>query len=80
MKVLVFSWRLFRNRLPTRANLFRRGIISHEAQFCVSGCGLQETGNHLFLTCCLFGQIWQLVRNWPFVYIADPSNILDHFY
>jgi len=61
--VSMFAWRLFRNRLSTKMNLFRRGIISHEARFCVSGCGLQEIENHLFLTCSLFGQIWQLVRN-----------------
>lgn len=31
LKVSIFAWRLFRNRLPTKVNLFRRGIISNEA-------------------------------------------------
>jgi len=31
LKVSVFAWHLFRNRLPTTANLFSRGIISHES-------------------------------------------------
>lgn len=62
VKVLVFSWRLFRDRLPTRANLCRRGIISHEAQVCVSGCGLHESGNYLFLTCSLMVRFDSLLR------------------
>jgi hypothetical protein len=70
----------FRNWLPSKTNLFLRGIISPETQLCVSGCGQQESETHLFLTCRLFGQLWQLVRNWLSVYSADPSNIVDHFY
>jgi len=27
LKVSVFGWRLFKNRLPTKDNLFRRGVI-----------------------------------------------------
>jgi len=34
----------------------------------------------LFLSCTLFGQIWQLIRSWLCVYSADPDNIVDHFY
>jgi hypothetical protein len=78
LKVTVFTWHLFRFRLPT--NLYRRGVISSEAQICVAGCGLQETENHLFLSCPLFGQMWQLVRNWLCVYSADHYTIVDHFY
>jgi len=62
-------------------NLYRRGVIPLEAQMCVAaGCGFQETENHLFLSCPLFDQIWQLVRNWLCVYSADHYNIVDHFY
>jgi len=80
VKVLVFAWHLFRNRLPSKTNLFRRGIISYKAQLCVSGCGHQESESHLFLTCPLFGQLWHLVRNWLSVFTVDPSNIQDIFY
>jgi len=50
-KVLIFAWRLVRNRLSTKVNLFRRGVIHYEAQSCVSGCGLSESSDHLFLLC-----------------------------
>ena len=32
LKVFVCTWRLFRYRLPTKSNLFRRGIVTTEAQ------------------------------------------------
>jgi len=51
LKVSVFAWRLFRNRLPTKANLFRRGVILDEAQLCVNGCGSIESWVNIFLLC-----------------------------
>ena len=63
LKVSAFAWRLFWNRLSSKKNLFRRGIISSEAWLCVLGCGQQKSEFHLFLTCPIFGQLWQLVRN-----------------
>ncbi|GAU13337.1 hypothetical protein TSUD_42910 [Trifolium subterraneum] len=48
MKVSICAWRLLRDRLPTRANLVSRGIISPEAHFCVSGCGGIESAQHRF--------------------------------
>jgi len=80
LKVSVFAWRLFRNRLSSKVNFFRRGIIHLNSQHCVSGCGLQELESHLFLICSLFSQIWQLLRTWLCVHSANPSNILDHFH
>jgi hypothetical protein len=64
LKVSVFFWRLFWNRLPSKSNLVRQGIIPSEAQLCVTGCGLQESADHLFFSCDFFGKIWQFVRNW----------------
>jgi hypothetical protein len=80
LKVSVFAWRLFRNRLPTKANLFRRGIVQNDAQMCVTGCGLVESDAHLFLHCDIFGQVWQLVRHWLSVSSADPATVVDHFH
>jgi len=64
----LFTWRLFRNRLPSKPNLLHRSIILPKAQLCFSDCGLQETKNHLFWSWYFFGQIWQLVGN-CFVFI-----------
>lgn len=43
-----------RNKLPTRDNLFQHGVISHDAQHCVSGRGKVETTNDLFFHCSIF--------------------------
>ena len=39
LKVVLFAWRLFRDRLPTKDNLFHRGVIDHDSRMCVTGCG-----------------------------------------
>ncbi|GAU11113.1 hypothetical protein TSUD_197370 [Trifolium subterraneum] len=51
VKVSVFAWRFMENRIPTRDNLFKRGILNIDAQHCVLGCGFDETLSHLFFTC-----------------------------
>jgi len=43
VKVLILAWRLLCNRLPTKVNLLVRGIITQEAQMCVTGCGNNAT-------------------------------------
>ncbi|MCI46876.1 glutamate-gated kainate-type ion channel receptor subunit GluR5, partial [Trifolium medium] len=62
--VSIFAWRLLRDRLPTKANLVIRGILSSETHFCESGCGAVESTQHLFLSCSTFGSLWTLVRSW----------------
>ena len=39
LKVSVFIWRLLRNRLLTKENLCRQGVVSQDAKLCVGGCG-----------------------------------------
>jgi len=46
LKVVVFAWRLFRNRLPTKDNLVRRGVLYNGSCLCVTGCGDLETVNY----------------------------------
>ncbi|MCI11441.1 70 kDa peptidyl-prolyl isomerase [Trifolium medium] len=78
LKVSIFAWKLLRDRLPTKANLVTRGIISPEAHFCVSGCGGIESAQHLFFTCGTFGSLWSSVRLWIGFSSADPQNPSDH--
>ncbi|AES98423.1 transmembrane protein, putative [Medicago truncatula] len=46
---------------------------------CATGCGEIETDTHLFLSCSIFGKVWQLVRRWLGVHSADPLTIIDHY-
>jgi len=57
LKVVLFGWRLLRDRLPSKDNLFRRGVIDQASRQCVSGCDSLETSNHLFLHCNLFSSV-----------------------
>jgi hypothetical protein len=79
LKVSILAWRLLRDRLPTKNNLFRRGIIQANNVQCVAGCETKESISHLFLHCELFGSLWQHVRLWIGTPDADPQNIHDHF-
>lgn len=72
-------WRFFRNRLPTKDNLQRRGVIPLDAQLCVAGCGQNEIANHQIIHCPTFGSLWQLVKSWLGVYSVDPLHVMDHF-
>jgi hypothetical protein len=80
LKVVLFAWRLFRDRLPTKDNLHCRGvIIDHASTVCVAGCGSSKSSNHLFLHCNIFGSIWHLIYRWVGISTVVPNYVLDHF-
>jgi len=57
LKVSLFAWQLFRNRLLTKDNLVRRHVLHLADNVCVGGCGSQETANHLLFGCHTFSSI-----------------------
>jgi hypothetical protein len=57
-KVSLMVWRLLRNRLPTKDNLGRRGILASTELACSVGCDSSETATHLFLHCTLATNLW----------------------
>ncbi|XP_028199533.1 uncharacterized protein LOC114384049 [Glycine soja] len=71
-----FSWRLFKNRLPTRDNLRRRQVSLHT--YSCPLCDLEEESvNHLFLNCSKTRSLWWEPMRWfnrvgPFP--TDPKN------
>lgn len=64
LKVVIFAWWLFRNRLSTKDNQIRRGVLNNDTCLCASGCGSLETATHLFLHCCIFGSVWHFILRW----------------
>jgi len=80
LKVVVFAWRLFRDRLPTKDNLLRRGVITHDCRMCVAGCDCVESSSHLFLHCNIFGSVWHLIYSWIGVLVTNPFYVPDHFH
>ncbi|CAJ2631793.1 unnamed protein product [Trifolium pratense] len=79
LKVSICAWRLLRDRLPTRANLVTRGILSMEAHLCVSGCGEVKSAQHLFLYCSSLGSLWSLVSSWIGSSLVTAQTIPEHF-
>jgi len=80
LKVVLFAWRLLRDRLPTKDNLLRRGVINHDSRTCVAGCDLVESSSHLFLHCDIFGSVWHLIYRWIGVSVTNPFYVPDHFH
>jgi len=80
LKVVVFVWRLFRDRLPTKDNLLRRGVINQDSRTCVAGCDFVESSSHLFLHCNNFGSVWHLIYSWIGVSVINPFYVPDHFH
>ncbi|CAJ2627870.1 unnamed protein product [Trifolium pratense] len=79
LKVSICAWRLLRDRLPTKANLVTRGILSTEAHLCTYGCGEVESAQHLFLSCSFYGSLWSLVSSWIGSSVVTAQTLSDHF-
>jgi len=79
LKVVLFVWCLFRDRLPTKDNLIRRCVIDHESRLCVGGCGYEETSSRLFLHCNIFGSIWHFIYRWMRISLVNLMVVPDHF-
>jgi len=79
LKVVLFAWRLFRDRLSTKDNLFRRRVLDIDNQNCIGECDSVETSSRLFLHCCLFGSVWNHIYWWLGVSAVMPNVVADHF-
>jgi len=80
LKVVLFAWRLFRDKLPTKDNLHRRGVLDHDSRLCVAGCGSIETSQHLLLHCNIFGSVWYFIYRWIGISAGVPAQVLHHFH
>jgi len=79
LKVSIMAWRLLQDRLPIKINLHRRGIIPDTDISRVTGCGHDESADHLFLHCDVFGALWHHVRLWLGFLGVDYQSIGPHF-
>ncbi|GKV05586.1 hypothetical protein SLEP1_g17582 [Rubroshorea leprosula] len=64
-KVAAFNWRVLMDRIPTRSNLFKRGIIKEvEERKCALCMGEEEDSSHLFLNCSVAKWLWKACTKW----------------
>ncbi|RZB98494.1 CST complex subunit CTC1 [Glycine soja] len=77
-RVTVFTWRLVRDRLPTRQNLQRRQVSILEMS-CPLCRNADEDAAHLFLHCSRIQPIWWESMSWLNLKGAAPLTPKQHF-
>jgi hypothetical protein len=79
-KVIVFSWQLLYDRLPTKDNLLSRGVLNQTSDTNCVWCGeTMESAKHLFLHCHKIIRVWYEVCKWLGVLIIMPPDIMTLF-
>ncbi|GKB57523.1 RNA-directed DNA polymerase, eukaryota, reverse transcriptase zinc-binding domain protein [Tanacetum coccineum] len=63
IKINVFPWRMFFDKIPTRTNLSKRGIDIPCILYPNCGNGV-ESRNHLFFKCSMAVDLFQLLGRW----------------
>ncbi len=76
-KALITAWRVILDRLPTTANLIRRGVPV-VSPVCVMCNQLQETSQHLFLDCVVAQRVWYGCYRWIGIVGAQSNEIRNH--
>jgi len=75
------AWRMLENKLATKVNLERRGMVIENSMCCL--CGKEvESYCHLFFDCSFTWHIWCLCFKWlgvSFVSHFDPTTNFDQF-
>lgn len=80
LKVVVFSWKAFHNRIPTKDNLRIRNVLPGETTTFYVWCGgVEESMVHLFLHCDLAMEVWWKVMRWWNFSLVMPPNLFVHW-
>jgi hypothetical protein len=75
-KVSALVWQVFLDRISTKENLCRRGILQNDATTFVF-CGDEvETSHHLFLHCCFTADVRYKVCRWLGLIIVIPPEAM----
>nr|XP_043615741.1 uncharacterized protein LOC122587633 [Erigeron canadensis] len=79
-KVNIFIWRVLKDRIPTRFNLWFRGIHNNSRVCSCCNNGI-ETLHHLFAHCPMAMKVWSKIARWLGLNIPhnlDMIELLDH--
>jgi hypothetical protein len=74
-----FAWQAILDRIPSRFNLSRRGVIKPpESKDCAFCRLVEEKSQHLLLQCDFASGVWYAIFNWlGFVYISPPNLLIS---
>ncbi|CAJ2633603.1 unnamed protein product [Trifolium pratense] len=79
-KIIAFSWQLLYDRLPSKSNLYRRGVMLDAGnQDCMWCAANLESGTHLLLHCDFAQTVWREVCKWLHLDIIIPPNLFVLF-
>jgi hypothetical protein len=79
-KVIVFSWQLLQDRIPTRQNLRRRRVLVGTTDTSCAFCGaVGESVDHLFVSCDRVSPIWYRITRWLGIEYVSPNIIMQVF-
>ncbi|GAU32719.1 hypothetical protein TSUD_101400 [Trifolium subterraneum] len=71
-----WSGQLLLDKIPTRQNLYYRGVSWNTYVMCAMCGGEAEMSMHLFFHCHYAAAIWYVVARWLGVIMVLPSNML----
>lgn len=76
----VFVWRVHWDRIQTKSNLIKRGIVlSGDDAKCPLCLNFEELVEHLFLTCQCSFSLWYSCYNWLGIETVLPNDSRCHF-
>ncbi|GAU48540.1 hypothetical protein TSUD_282920 [Trifolium subterraneum] len=77
-KLIAFSWQLLYDRLPSKTNLYRRGVVQGlRCQECVWCADKPESGKHIMLHCNFAKAVWREVEDLSvFVVRVEATTVL----
>ncbi|GKV31169.1 hypothetical protein SLEP1_g39893 [Rubroshorea leprosula] len=79
-KVSAFNWQLLQDRIPTKKNLLRRGIIKDTGE---SKCGIcneeEEDTTHMFLKCKMARWLWKACAKWWGIKVTLQEDFRNTF-
>lgn len=80
MKIKVFGWRTFLNRLATRDHLISRGITSYIHDLSCVFCFLSyENLHHIFFECGVTLRVWSAINMWIRLTVMEGEDVLICF-
>lgn len=81
MKIKIFGWRVFLDRIASKDQLLRRGIIRSPRDFPCALCLLiEENLQHLFLECDVAKHVSNAISKWVDFDVVEREGILDSFW
>jgi len=78
LKVNIFVWRLFLNRLATKDNLRKKNVLEDANVSCTALCGKEEEMDHLFFQCDHYNRLWLLISHWLGIVTALHGDLNTH--